>query len=74
MKVVNLDNEHVSHVDLTQTGVIYSGHRISSVFSDQVKDEEFAADAKNSRENAQAWKEKYEADFQEFLNNTGATL
>lgn len=63
MKVVNLDNEQVSRVDLTQTGVIYSGHRISSVFSDVIDGEEFAADMAKSQENAQAWKEKYEADF-----------
>ncbi len=63
MKVVNLDNKQVSHVDLTKTGVVYSGYRISSVFSDVIDDEEFTADRAEYQVNAQAWKEKYEADF-----------
>lgn len=74
MRVVDLDKEQVSQVDLTQTDVVYTGHRISSVFSDVIDGEEFAADMAKSQENAQAWKEKYEADFQEFLYNTGVVL
>ena len=65
MKDINLDKvTDVAKINLNQTGVSFSGERISRVFSDVIAGESFDCDREKSAQSGEAWKAQYDADFQ----------